>query len=776
VGFAEIVEDGLKELRPGGDTLGGPLAHWDDGIVTIANQSTNPASLPDEQRALRDELAKLRGRLGLQLELEMAVDAVALLVTTGAVLVLLDWWLRLGLSSRVGLLAVVVAAIVTLVIVRALRNWRASHLDDLSLAMILDQHRPGTGQKIADVLQLPGLLDGQDPSASPAMVRLAVRRATEALAESDWRTLWNAKRTAARVAALAVGLLVPLAFSLFAPRTARLSFDRWVLGSSERWPQANYMTVMGLGPDGRLQVPRDERFLLEVRSDLPMVTPKAGKWLVGGRGSEPLVLGREPGKPEPPPTVTLRERTAEGKIRDSVLTATGPGRFRHEFPPTSASSTFELVGGDDWLGPVPVDRVDRPSLAGIKLRVKEPGSLDKGFRDVEDPRQHLLFFPDTELDLTLIGSEPLAETKLDVHPGSSPGLDRLDDKSFEAKWPLKDAMTLEVTLTSSKTGLASKPAFFSIGLLKDREPRVTLRAVGVGARVTPVATIPLTVATTDDIGLAALRLKIDRTASAGTEDKPEVKTRSEVVALPLPLSNARPLLDHQARHDVVLQVDQPSVGAVLRMVAEAEDKNVRGAQTGRSGAIQFQVVSPDELFYEILIRQRAERAKFVAVLDIVEKQTPILASQSSQEDLTRVLRAEQASARQLDQISARITDTLQEMRLNQVGTPKSHRLLQEAIIDPIRSLTAGPMNQLRGALQSLSSTATASNESREGARKLQGEVVARMKAILDQMSQWESFVDVVNQVAEVIKMEQKVLKSTESARETRTKEVFDDKP
>jgi hypothetical protein len=44
------------------------------------------------------------------------------------------------------------------------------------------------------------------------------------------------------------------------------------------------------------------------------------------------------------------------------------------------------------------------------------------------------------------------------------------------------------------------------------------------------------------------------------------------------------------------------------------------------------------------------------------------------------------------------------------------------------------------------------------------------------MSQWESFVDVVNQVAEVIKMQQKVLKETEQARESRTREVFDDKP
>ena len=51
-----------------------------------------------------------------------------------------------------------------------------------------------------------------------------------------------------------------------------------------------------------------------------------------------------------------------------------------------------------------------------------------------------------------------------------------------------------------------------------------------------------------------------------------------------------------------------------------------------------------------------------------------------------------------------------------------------------------------------------------------------MKDILEQMSQWESFVDVVNQVAEVIRMQQKVLQATEKARETRTKEIFDDKP
>ena len=46
------------------------------------------------------------------------------------------------------------------------------------------------------------------------------------------------------------------------------------------------------------------------------------------------------------------------------------------------------------------------------------------------------------------------------------------------------------------------------------------------------------------------------------------------------------------------------------------------------------------------------------------------------------------------------------MKLNQIGSPKSHRLLQEGVIDPMRALTAGPMNQLRSMLQALAGVAS----------------------------------------------------------------------
>ncbi|APW59517.1 hypothetical protein [Paludisphaera borealis] len=743
--------------------------------MSILNDLPTIESLRDDQRALRADLSRLRRRLRIQLMLELIAEAAVALAATGALLVLLDWQLRLSRPVRLVLLGLSLAVIAGFLAVRAVRRWRSSRLDELSLAVTLDRFRPGLGQQVADVLQLPDLLDEPRSAVSPAMVRLAVRQATEALARSDWRSLWNRRRTALHAVALLVGAAVPTVFAVAAPAAARLSFARWILGSNERWPQQTYLTVMGLDARGRLLAPRDERILMEVRTDLPLTESRGDRWSVGGRG-EPLILRRKPDHPRQPREVALRERTAKNAIRSGMMVETDPVRFRYEFPPSSSSSSFELTGGDDWLGPITVDRVDRPALAATKLRVKEPGTADPEFRAIDDAGQHLLFLPDSEIELTLVGTEALSEAQMKIHPGAAPELKRIDDRSFVASWTLREAVTLEILLTSADTGLASKTSFLSIGLLRDREPRVTLRASGVGGHVTPIATIPLTIAATDDFGLAVLRIQADRSVLVEEKDKPEQKVVRSTINLPFEVDPAHPTLDLQVRHDLSLQSDPPKVGAVLRFTGEADDRCARGVQTGRSSVLALSVVSADELFYEILIRQRAERTKFMSVLEAAEKNTPTLEGSPTAEDLVRVMRTEQSGARQLEQITGRVADTLQEMKLNQIGSPKSHRLLQEGVVEPLRALTTGPMAQLRGMLQTLAGAAAAPGASKDAARLLHAEVVTKMKNILEQMSQWESFVDVVNQVAEVIKMEQKVLQETEKARETRTQEVFDDKP
>ena len=733
---------------------------------------TELGSLTEERERLRVGLARSRRALRRQLAMEALLDLVAALVIAGFVLVVADYGFRPGLPARRIVRGVTLLGIAAALVLRSLPRMKAATLDDLELAMTLDRYRPGTGQQVADVLQLPRQLDGPDPMASPPLIRLAVRRASEALGEADWRAHWNRRRTIVRGLALIGALLVPLAFARLAPVPARLSLARWLLNSKERWPQRTYLSVTGLGEGRRLVAPRDEPFAIEVRADLPGVEPSADGWIVPGRGERFGI--RE--KPEPlviPETVRLRERSPDGSVREAVMTSMGAGRFRHELPPSSASSTFEIVGGDDWLGPIRVTRVDRPSLQTLAIRVKDPGTPAGTFRPVDEAGQQTTFLADTEVELTLVGTEQIALTRVEVHPSAPPAVVRLDPRTFTTRWTLREATTLEIGLTSGNTGLTSRPRFLSLGLLKDREPRVTLRSQGVSGHVTPVATIPLSIAATDDLGLGAIRLKIERTTQAGEKAEPVI-LKGEI-PIPLATEGVKAVLDHQARHDVGLRASNPAIGAVLRFQAEAEDRSARGPQVGRSGVVTVQVVSADELFYEILLRQRAERAKFVAALDAAEKLTPMLAGSPSADDLTNAGRSLHTVIRQLDQIAVRIGDSLAEMKLNEVGSPKSHRLLQEGVIDPIRALNTGPAGELRTALQALSANPR-NSKGLDDARKLHVQVVARMRVILDQMSQWESFVDVVNQVAEVIKMQQDVLKATEKARETRTQEVFDAKP
>ena len=49
-----------------------------------------------------------------------------------------------------------------------------------------------------------------------------------------------------------------------------------------------------------------------------------------------------------------------------------------------------------------------------------------------------------------------------------------------------------------------------------------------------------------------------------------------------------------------------------------------------------------------------------------------------------------------------------------------------------------------------------------------------MQKILDQMSQWENFIDVLNQLKEIVKLQNDVLQSTEQEKKKRTSDLFDE--
>ena len=263
MGAAEVVSDGVRSSYC---DLGREPDRY--SVVEVDSRGdrdriTHARIAP--RRAARRSGPSLRGCAGgcsSSSVLELAADAAIVLTATAAVLVFLDWLLRLERAGPARLADARVSR-------RSSSSWApgrpggggSSRLDDLSLAIVLDRFRPGTGQQVADVLQLPGLLD--EPRRRPRRPWCGWRSSRRA---RPWpRRTGGRSGTAggrpctSRPCSLACS--IPAAFAPGGPEAARLSVARWLLGSSERWPQRTYLTRDGAGCRGRLLAPRDERFL-----------------------------------------------------------------------------------------------------------------------------------------------------------------------------------------------------------------------------------------------------------------------------------------------------------------------------------------------------------------------------------------------------------------------------------------------------------------------------------------------------------------------------------
>jgi hypothetical protein len=189
--------------------------------------------------------------------------------------------------------------------------------------------------------------------------------------------------------------------------------------------------------------------------------------------------------------------------------------------------------------------------------------------------------------------------------------------------------------------------------------------------------------------------------------------------------------------------------------------------------LSFQVVTPEELFYEILGRQRVERAKFVAAIASAKTQIADLAVLVNAEQGTTVVRKHQVIARQAWQVANRLDGILQELTLNELGSAKD-RDIQEKIIEALRRLYQERLADLGAKIAEAAADPENAGDKLVEARALQQEAVTEMEKILAQMQCWESVVDVVNQVNQVIKMQTGVQTATEEESKSRTDTIFDE--
>ena len=445
--------------------------------------------------------------------------------------------------------------------------------------------------------------------------------------------------------------------------------------------------MVGLEDANKLQVPRGEAFLLQVDSQ-PEFTSFLGYWKLSGRGEPLLIEGRDRPTSANPDSVSLMLRMSDGSQRQGTFTNFSAGQFRYELPPLFDPAEATIAGGDDWFGPLKIEPIDRPAVEELTITAQTPGRSEPEVYHAADAEKQLLFLTGTRLQLQLRTTHPLitASAALSGSDQKLP-LNKRADRVYEFEWEMKDAVTFEIQM-HGESGLDSKPYFLTFGILNDRPPRLTLRSSGVGRRITPVARIPLHVRAIDDFGVAELALDLEETHLV---DSKPVSTAKSPLKEKFEASDAVKLpLDVGREPTIGITEYSLNPGTTVRIRGKATDACVLGVQTAESRWLSFQVVTPDELFYEILTRQREQRTRFAKALETAKGQLDELVKIATPAEAGQIVRTHQAMARQVWQVAGQLDATLMEMTLNDLGTETAGRDLLQIIRDPTGSRTARP--------------------------------------------------------------------------------------
>ena len=479
-----------------------------------------------------------------------------------------------------------------------------------------------------------------------------------------------------------------------------------------------------------------------------------------------------------PNTVTIRHRSRDGDHPEATaMKRFGPNDFRHEFTYIQAPVTFHVRGGDDRIGPFRIEPVDRPRIERLELSSRHPTDDAPAIRLV-DSGVDLSFLPRTDLTLTVTADQPVSSVQLATSLEPSPPLRRVDDRRHVLQWTHDAATQLTFTLVGGKSGFASRPTSVAIGLTRDRPPRVTMRVRGVREHITRRAEIPLTVSAHDDYGVRDMQLMIrtERAAvpSTGTDDEraepaAAPATTERRVALGGPWDPVQP--GGEIDHVLDVATLKLPVASLLQVTGIARDACFQGAQTGRSQTRAFRIIDEQELFREILLRIQLDRAKLrdvetkaSALRDALFTVTPAAA---------RALPAKQRlMQRALLRIARSIDASAAEMRWNRLGSAQTHELLQTGVIDPLQALHDGLMPRQLDQLTHLATQFDTAEVDR--AVETQEQVLVTIAEVLKRMNQWDSFVDVLNQLNEVIDLQSNVRDRSERLKNRLIDDIFDE--
>ncbi len=675
----------------------------------------------------RSEVARLFA-FGRRVRGELIVGAVGrfsgVLLTVAFASLLLDRWWRFGPAT---LDVLRVAALIGLV----WSAWKGmgallwERPSVLGWAALIDRGRGGDGSGTYLTQRFATLLEFEERSAEDALARSAAASCRAELEAYDYDSGIDRDAARRRRVRLAGLWALPLLVTVLLPGTTWTWARRWLLGSEASWPQETHLVLDGVGEDGTLMVPRGEAVELRVHAESGSVIPD---------------------------DVSVRYRAGDRDGR-GAMTAFAPGDFRFQLPGLAEDGQLWIRGGDDRLGPIPLRVRDRPRLLEARLTATlEAAGFESTATFVRG--EDLGYLSGTVLSLELRADQDLGELRLGGMEGLDPLLGGPDGTRRSIEWTHTRAAALWVELVSSETGLSSHPWDLAIGMRVDRAPRVSLARVGVRDRVTPTARVPLELLAQDDHGVAGLRLDLVRGAYASGAGDP-------LWGQELLDDGHEPQPTVEARHVVRLEGLGLEVGQVATFTATATDASHLGAQSVESRPIVLRIVDPGGLMAEVSSRLELARARLRQSWEEAREIEDELEAGEPIGSVSDLLRRHRVIDRTVWRTRRILDDSLTELSLNALISEESETLLRQRAFEPLELLAEETMRDQRAGLERRLAGEEVGVPALLRTQKL---VVEDMKRVLDGLAGWDSFVDLVNHLNEIIRLEEQVRGDTRGAR------------
>lgn len=642
----------------------------------------------------------------------------------------LDRLLRLSVGTRV-VLGLAAAGYLGWIVLRDLVGPISGSWRSLDLASALDRSLPGAPgpsyltQRLATAVQLESRV--RDQHEDSALLLRALERSHTELDAYDFESHLDRRTGRSRMVRVAGLLLLPLLLAVSFNDTAGLWFRRWFLGSSERWPQDTYLEVVGLR-DGKLVVARSEPFELQVRAIDDSVVPES---------------------------VEVQFEIGNGGRERGMAPRFGDNDFRYAFPAIETDAELWVRGGDERLGPIPILAAERPRVAEYHLFASLPEADFEEDRVFQGQDRDQAYLHGTRMRLECTTDQAITGLSVASEGESELAAEPMGPKRFSVSWTHVDGVPLEFEFESVETGLASRQQRVTLGLRVDRRPRVTLTQAGVGERVTPSARIPCSILAQDDLGLERLELELQVALSFQGGQGPTTR-------------HVYPLLEDPGAEETSIEQSKEvdlaehglQVGSVLRLTAEGLDQCHLGAQLGRSRTLTLRVVEPAQLMAEITQRLQQVRGQFRISYEDARALLGDFDRDGSVEAISEVLRRHRLVDRTTWSTSRTVAASLTEMTLNGLIEAQAVELLEARVLEPLELLREEALREQRADFERLYNGEAVDFE---GVRNRQGRIVDSMANILEGMERWDSFVDLVNQLNEVIRMQDLLREETLSS-------------